>query len=280
MSAADRTPDPAAMSDAELDALRDLVRARWAERLAAAGADEATSPRQAELYRVAAAARALIARLVATEAPEETLRATADDLEAAAAHLVGFRQGMAYEFREVANAAGSTWAQFDHSPLLGRANPLAPPVTLKLEADVVRGEVTFSDAYEGPPGCVHGGYIAAVFDELLGAAQGLGGQPGMTGTLTIRYRRPTPLRTRLVLEGRLDRMEGRKTFVTGTCTVDGAVTAEAEGTFISIDPRRFVELRAEREARVAADRAGSEGGAGADGDGGAGAEGNSPIVDS
>ena len=39
----------------------------------------------------------------------------------------------------------------------------------------------------------HGGYVAAAFDEVLGLAQDLGGQSGMTGTLTIKYRRPTPL---------------------------------------------------------------------------------------
>ena len=32
----------------------------------------------------------------------------------------------------------------------------------------VVGHVVFGDAYEGPPGCVHGGFIAAAFDEVLG----------------------------------------------------------------------------------------------------------------
>ena len=62
---------------------------------------------------------------------------------------------------------------------------------------MIKGTVTFGSAYEGPPGHVHGGYVAAAFDELLGMTQSLGGMPGMTGTLTVRYRRPTPLRTEL-----------------------------------------------------------------------------------
>ena len=33
--------------------------------------------------------------------------------------------------------------------------------------------VTLSDLYEGPPQAVHGGYIAGLFDELLGAVQSL-----------------------------------------------------------------------------------------------------------
>ena len=45
------------------------------------------------------------------------------------------------------------------------------------------GVVTFGDAYEGPPGCVHGGFIAASFDEMLGFVAGATGKPGMTARL-------------------------------------------------------------------------------------------------
>ena len=62
------------------------------------------------------------------------------------------------------------------------------------------GLVRFGSAYEGPPGHVHGGFVAAAFDEVLGYVQSLGGRPGMTGTLTVRYRSPTPLYTELRFE--------------------------------------------------------------------------------
>ena len=90
-------------------------------------------------------------------------------------------------------------AFFDHSPMLGRANPLAPPIQLWVEGDVLRGRATFGSAYEGPPGCVHGGYVAAAFDEVLGSTQSLAGRPGMTARLTVNYRSPTPLHTELQL---------------------------------------------------------------------------------
>ena len=73
----------------------------------------------------------------------------------------------------------------------------------------------FGAAYEGPPTCVHGGFVAAAFDEVLGLAQSLGGNPGMTGTLTVRYRKPTPLHTDLRFEATLDGQEGRKLFTSG-----------------------------------------------------------------
>ena len=56
---------------------------------------------------------------------------------------------------------------------IGRSGPLSGIAT-----------VTFGSAYEGPPGCVHGGYVAAAFDEMLGFVQSLGGNPGMTARLT------------------------------------------------------------------------------------------------
>mgnify|MGYP006303230097 CR=1 FL=1 len=114
----------------------------------------------------------------------------------------------------------------------------------------MRGHARFGPAYEGPPGCVHGGWVAAAFDEVLGFAQSLTGIPGMTGTLTVIYRRPTPLETDLRFEARVERTEGRKRFVRGTVTGGGELTAEAEGIFIAIDPERFRNLLEERARRA------------------------------
>ena len=82
--------------------------------------------------------------------------------------------------------------------------------------DVMYGRATFGSAYEGPPGCVHGGYVAAAFDEVLGSAQSLAGRPGMTVRLTVNYRNPTPLHTELTFAGRVTQVDGRKTFTEGT----------------------------------------------------------------
>ena len=91
----------------------------------------------------------------------------------------------------------------------------AAPLHLKVRGDKVHGTAVFGAAYEGPPGCVHGGFIAASFDEVLGMTQSMTGHPGMTGTLTIRYRRPTPLHAEIRFEAELDRVEGRKIFTVG-----------------------------------------------------------------
>ncbi|WP_372781234.1 PaaI family thioesterase [Litorivivens sp.] len=117
-------------------------------------------------------------------------------------------------------------------PLCGHSNPIAPPLEMWAEGDTAYARVTMGWRYEGPPGCVHGGFVAALFDEFLGMAQFMGGHPGMTGTLTIKYRRPTPLNMALKLSAWIDRAEGRKTFARGKIEAGGIVTAECEGIFI------------------------------------------------
>lgn len=211
-------------------------------------ADRPATPKQAQKRRLSAAMREVIERLVTTDAPEAELRAVADRLESYAEHLRGHPVRTRLEgFAESANA-GEDRGFFDYSPLIGLANPLAPPIRLAEEDGTVVGQVRFGQAYEGPPGHVHGGFIAASFDEVLGYTQSLTGSPGMTGTLQVVYRAPTPLHVELRFEGRVDRVEGRKIFTTATLHADGRLCAEASGIFISLGREHFQRL-AERAAR-------------------------------
>lgn len=123
---------------------------------------------------------------------------------------------------------------FPFSPQIGLYSPLAPPLSVHLDGDVVRATGNLGAAYEGPPGCVHGGIVASLFDEILGIANITAGVGAMTGTLTIRYRNPTPLCTDLDFTAQVDRMEGRKVFTSGTIHAGGVLTAEAEGIFIQV----------------------------------------------
>ena len=207
--------------------------------------DAATMPASgtwAQKRRLAAAMRRVIERLVTTDAPEAELNAAADALERYSERLATHPRRTRIEgFAESANA-GDIGALFDYSPIIGLSNPLAPPVSMRAEGPIVRGSVTFGTAYEGPPGCVHGGVVAAAFDEVLGFAQSLSGNPGMTGTLTIRYCQPTPLHTPLSFEARVTRVEGRKIFTEGELRDGETVCAEGKGLFVSIDRTRFQAL--------------------------------------
>jgi acyl-coenzyme A thioesterase PaaI-like protein len=219
----------------------------FGERLEAA-ANAELSPRRIEMRRVGNALRRIIDKLVATEAPADELAHLAGMLEGLAGVLEPWPQGHSYEgFAESANA-GTPNAFFDNSPILGQANPLAPPLVVTAEDGKVVGTACFGAAYEGPPGCVHGGYVAATFDEILGMAQAMTGQRGMTGTLTIWYRKPTPLHRDLRWEGEVERQEGRRIYTRGRCLDGETVTAEAEAIFVVVDFARIADLYARRAA--------------------------------
>ena len=205
----------------------------------------------AERRRLAAAMRTVIDRLIQSDAPEPELAAAADALERYAERLARHPRSHRYESWGETSPAGDTGAFFDQSPLIGLANPLAPPIRVEADPDGVNvhGHVTFGAAYEGPPGCVHGGVVAAAFDEVLGFANSLSGNPGMTGTLTVRYRLPTPLHTPLRFEARYERSERRKIFTSGEVWAGEKVTAEAQGIFVSVDVEKFRALYEERQRR-------------------------------
>jgi acyl-coenzyme A thioesterase PaaI-like protein len=224
--------------------------AGWAARIQELR-EMAPTPRRAALFRVAGAIRGVLHAMVQTTAPIEVIEAAAGDVEQAAQRFDGYTSKSMYEgFAEAANA-GEPFGFFDHSPMLGQANPLAPPIRLWLDGDRILGTATFGAAYEGPPGCVHGGYVAAAFDEVLGSTQSLSGSPGMTGRLTVHYRKPTPLQTELRFEGWIEDVTGRKILTRGELRAGEVLCAEAEGLFISIDMERFANMKNERDRRHA-----------------------------
>jgi acyl-coenzyme A thioesterase PaaI-like protein len=109
-----------------------------------------------------------------------------------------------------------------------------PMPSWKFEPDpaglTARGQ--FSNGHTGPPGTVHGGWVAFAFDEILGWANVHAGFPSMTGKLTIRYREPTPINQPVEFRVPRPRVEGKRVHVHGTLSVDGTVTAEADGLFV------------------------------------------------
>lgn len=229
------------MTDAETEAPRG--RAFWLPD------EQPPTGTRAALHRLAAALRRDINLLMETDAPEAEIVAAAAALERFGDRLAAQpRAHRLWGFAETSNA-GNPNAFFDHSPIVGLGNPIAPPLILHVDGDLIRGSATFGIAYEGPPGHVHGGFIAAAFDEVLGMAQSMSGTPGMTGTLTIRYRRPTPLNQLVSFEGRLDRVEGRKIFASGTLRVRDTLCAEAEAIFVAVDFERMRRMADAAEGR-------------------------------
>ncbi|XP_075580678.1 acyl-coenzyme A thioesterase THEM4-like [Pelecanus crispus] len=93
---------------------------------------------------------------------------------------------------------------------------------------------------EGHPGLTHGGAIAAIIDNTLGACALAVAGKVMTANLNIDYLAPVPLGAVVLVDGRAERLEGRKVFL--SCQVRGAdedtLHARATGLFIRLDPTK------------------------------------------
>jgi hypothetical protein len=103
----------------------------------------------------------------------------------------------------------------DHGRDVGDYNPCFPQYTFTVEGDGAHGTVEFGVCYEGPPGIVHGGFLAVFFDCVVQQLNCDLGLAGKTAELRLRYRRPTPLLTPL-------------TFTVERSVDDGRITAHAE----------------------------------------------------
>jgi acyl-coenzyme A thioesterase PaaI-like protein len=196
--------------------------------------------------QLAAATRDLLDAVLSLDADDAALESAAAATEQIVVDL------------RAAGLAAPGWASRDRernhadylprSPLFGTVHPASGPWSWDIHDGRFVAHATLGAAFEGPPGYVHGGWVALMFDEALGVANVVGGNPGMTARLSVRYRRPTPLRTELRLEAWSTAREGRRITTVGTLHAGDTLCAEAEGLFIDIGAERQLEYFGERRA--------------------------------
>lgn len=105
------------------------------------------------------------------------------------------------------------------------------------------GKIWFGPGAEGPPGHAHGGSMAAVLDEAMGAGAWLAGHAVVAAKLTIDFRRMLPLENEVLLETWVAQVDGRKVTTRGRLFDRGGEPyAEGEGLFIAIEAERFGTL--------------------------------------
>ena len=160
----------------------------------------------AETTALAAALRDVAGKALALEHPTPEIRQFTADVVALGQRLeallpadprprVGPSGPSSGEQREA--PADERRVYLDHSRDIGDYNPCFPQYQLSCADDRGEGEVDFPDLYEGPPGIVHGGFLALLFDCVLQQLNCDLGVAGKTMNFNGRYRRPTPLRTKL-----------------------------------------------------------------------------------
>jgi acyl-coenzyme A thioesterase PaaI-like protein len=117
-------------------------------------------------------------------------------------------------------------------------------------SDRLHAKVWFGPHTEGPPDSVHGGAIAAVLDEAMGAVCWMNGHHVVAARLTINYRHLTPLGFEGRVESWIDHIERRKLFIRShLADANGKVHAEGEALFIELLPEMKAKLAAARAMR-------------------------------
>lgn len=122
--------------------------------------------------------------------------------------------------------------------LPGRGNPLLVPFVWEEESDShIRGRVMFRPFHLGGNGAAHGGTLPLLFDEVLGRlANSTGRAIGRTAYLKVNFRKITPIGITLQVDATVDRVEGRKRWVSARLLDDGNLVADAEGLFVELLP--------------------------------------------
>jgi hypothetical protein len=195
--------------------------------------DEPPSPRRLRKHALADEVRALVADVLYLDVEELDEAA----LTEAEQRLAEARKALASlpDIRDKGGVYGNHGdaSLFERSPLSGRCNALAAPLVLEFDGARTLGHATYGEAYEGPPGSVHGGFVISAFDDLLGVAQAASGTAGFTGTLSVRLVARTPLHERIDYEAGVQSRSGRKVTAWGRSTCRGELLAEATGIFIA-----------------------------------------------
>ena len=177
---------------------------------------------------LAESVRELIDATIRTEVDADEVAVAKAAIDAATARLRANQCDGPFGVRFTTGGDRLAWG----NPVIGIRNPIAPP--LKIERDADGGVFTnfhLGAAYEGPPGHVHGGISALVLDHVLGEVAANEETPRFTGTITLRYLRPTRL-GELHAEARITRTDGFKAYAAGHLADDEGITVEAEGIFI------------------------------------------------
>jgi len=130
----------------------------------------------------------------------------------------------------------------------GRLNESGYQFKTRWDGDETVTRFTPAPYHTAVPGTVYGGLLASLID-CHSTASGAAGlyraegrefsDPGrahrcVTGTLTVRYRRPTALGPELEVRGRIIAVDRRKVTVASRIVVGGEVTVEADAVVIEV----------------------------------------------
>ena len=163
----------------------------------------------------------------AVDAPDGVITEAADQLEKLSALL------SPYDADEWQSPSGR------RMELFVRGNILTIPMSArKTEDGRIAGWARFARFHLGRNGAVHGGALGMLFDTVLGLTSSVitGGPRQRTAYLKINYRHIVPIEKKLQIDAGIDRVDGRKIFVSGRLSDGDTLLTEAEALFVRLKP--------------------------------------------
>jgi acyl-coenzyme A thioesterase PaaI-like protein len=134
-------------------------------------------------------------------------------------------------------------------------NPNGLRLPVPVEEGLAEYEAYFSfDArHQGGPGIVHGGLVAGALDEAIGLLATWYAFPSVTARMFVRYRRPVPINTELLIKAWLVEANGRRLHVDASITDGDESLAECKAALLHVPLEHFLQTP---EGRAAAERYG------------------------
>ena len=190
--------------------------------------------------RLASATRALNEKLVSTDIDPELAAALTEKIEGLTAELSQAQQvdGLV-DMAKRGERGTIDDVMGELVSVGGRSHPCSPELLWQEASNRITGTVRFNQAFEGPPGHVHGGWVAGVLDHIMGMTHVRTGHPGMTGGLSVRYLKPTPLDQLIEISAEATELDDKRTEVKGTMRCGETTTATAEAIFVRVDREKF-----------------------------------------
>jgi hypothetical protein len=200
----------------------------------------------AQTRRTAALLREVTGLVLSLEQEEPLVDGLIADLERVKADLADLVPAEAAPRVGAAAASADGRVYVDHAFDIGNYNPCFPAYSMEVEGERAHGSVSFPLPYEGPPGLVHGGFLAVFFDCVVQQHNCEVGVAGKTTSLALRYRRPTPLLTPLTFT--LERTAaGERIHSSGSLLSGDTMVCEAEVDAIAGVRSNLPEVSPRRE---------------------------------
>ena len=130
-----------------------------------------------------------------------------------------------------------------HAFDIGAFNPCFPEYQFDhLGTETAAGTVNFPVVFEGPPGLVHGGFIAVFFDCVIQHQNCAAELSGKTRSLRVTFRRPTPILSDLRFD--IVRTQADRDITsTARLILDDDVLCSGEVTTLALPPDKLTGSR-------------------------------------